>query len=99
MSRKSAVPEALSPTYCLFSEFQTQVFRWLRVVPTGKNARRIALSCFMWAAAMLWLGDRLQANAVGLSFAVTAKLSNGVTTYITVDSIYGWMAQINEGPF
>lgn len=89
----------LPAEHCLLSEFDGPRLRWLRVARSKNAARWMALGCFLWAALMLWLGDRLQANAMGLGFQATTTLSDGTTITGSTKLIYGWMAQINEGLF
>lgn len=94
----SDIPISVRRERCLLSEFGNPCLCWTRLARSKKAITWLVMGTTLWAMAMMWLGDRLQANALGLAFEACVPSLQGPVK-ATSHLLYGWMAQANEGPF
>lgn len=59
----------------------------------------MALACFVWAALSIWLGHLVGANACGLNLSASVTNAPHKPVSVNVPLVWGWLVQVNAGPF
>lgn len=98
-TRMKSATKRLPPEHCMLSEFDIRPLGWLGLARSKHAASWMAFGCFLWAAGMLWLGDRLQVNAMALAVRATVQLGDHPAVEGGTQLVYGWLAGITHGPF